>query len=446
MTNNRALEVAMWRYEILAPLLTLGGERGSLKSAIERLSKELHRHPYLGIKKLAPRTIEEWLTRYRRGGLDGLKDIVRRDKGKSRKIDDELADAIEAIVLAHPELDGPGLMAELHAELPDRVGEFPSLSTVYRFLEAHGLVIGVSTSAARDHRAYAFDLAGDCWQADVMYGPAIAMPDGSRHKTYLIAILDDATRLIAHAQFYFDQQLPSLRDCLKQALLKRGVPARLYMDNGQIFRSRMILLLCARLGIHLLHSRPYRPQGRAKLERWFRRVRRAFLARLDLAALASIEELNRLLFAWVEASYHVHPHRGLERRTPLDCWVEKSGGIRPLPREVDLDELFFEEVTRRIAKDGTFSVRGKRYEAGAPWIGAKATVRFDPFDRRRLFLLQLDGSLLEVYPVDLRANRYVRRGTEELHRPKAKRVLELKSLKQLADRALPLKDSEAAHG
>ncbi len=433
MENDRALEAAMWRYEIIAPLLSTEGPRGSLRKAIKRISKDLHRHPHLGLKRVAPRTIEEWLTRYRRGGLEGLKDGARRDKGKSRKIDDELAEAIEAIVRAHPELDGPGLMEELHAELPGRGGDFPSLSTVYRFCDAHGLVIGASTSEPRDHRAYAFDLAGDCWQADVMYGPAIAMPDGSRRKTYLIAILDDATRVIAHAQFYFDQQLQSLRDCLKQALLKRSVPTRLYMDNGKIFRSRMIQLLCARLGIHLIHSRPYRPQGRAKLERWFRRVRRSFLARLEIDRLVSIDELNRLLFAWVEGHYHVHPHRGLDGRTPIDCWLERSGGLRPLPPQANLDELFYEEVTRRVAKDGTVSVKSNRHKAGPDWISAKVTIRFDPFDRRRLFLVQPDTSMLEIFPLDLRSNRHVRRGQREEEENKATRPHELKSMERLAD-------------
>jgi transposase InsO family protein len=445
MNENRTLEIALWRYEIIAPLLCSEGPRGSQKKAIRRLSKQRHKHPYLGLKKVAPRTIEQWLTRYRRGGLEGLKDGERSDKGKSRRIDDELADAIEAIVRAHPELDGPGLVAELHAEFPDRDAKLPSLSTIYRFCDAHGLVIGVNENAPRDHRAYSFDLAGDCWQADVMYGPSIAMPDGSRRKTFLIAILDDATRVIAHAQFYFDQKLHSLRDCLKQALIKRSVPKRLYMDNGKIFRSRMIIHLCARLGIHLIHSRPYQPQGRAKLERWFRRVRRSFLARLEVDRLISIDELNRLLFAWVEGHYHVHPHRGLERRTPMDCWCERSGGLRPLPPKLDLDELFHEEITRRVAKDGTFSVKGKRYEAGAKWIGAKVTIRFDPFDRRRLFLVQPDESMLEVYPVDLRSNCYVRRAKEEKKETKTTRPVKLKSLDQLAD-DFSSKNSEKGHG
>jgi hypothetical protein len=234
------------------------------------------------------------------------------------------------------------------------------------------------------------------------------MPDGRRGRTYLIAILDDASRLICHAEFYDEQHLRSLRDCLKQALLKRGVPRRLYMDNGRIFRSRLLLLVAARLGIQLLHTRPFMPQGRAKLERFFGSLRRGFLRRVDPNRVGGLDALNRLLFAWVEGDYHVRPHRGLDGETPLDRWMRLSAGIRPVPRDVDLDVLLLEQASRRVAKDGTFALKGRAFEAGPDLIGRRVDVRFDPFDLRRA-LIVVDDELRPVFPVDLRANRHVRR-------------------------------------
>ena len=405
-----AQRIALWRYQIIAPLLALVGPRGILRRTIRQLASRTHDHPLRGPIKIGYGTIEEWFYVYKKRGLDGLIPKPRRDRGRSRCIDDALSEKIETLAKGQPDLDGPGLLAELRAQRT-RGEPVPSLSSLYRFLRTHGLDQRRAPHR-RDHRAYSFDFANDCWQSDIMFGPSLALPDGSRKKTYLIGILDDATRVIAHAQFYFQQHLMVLKDCLKQALLKRGVCRRLYLDNGKIFRSRLILLMAAQLGIHIIHSRPYRPQGRAKIERWFRRVRRGFLARIDLNRIADLEALNRLFFAWIEGEYHSRPHRGLGGETPLDRWMRLSENIRPLPPEVDLEELFRDEITRRVTKDGTFTLKGQRFEAGPTLIGEKITVRFDPFDLRRVTVSGHDGQKRDAFPVDCQANRRIRRLTD----------------------------------
>ena len=431
MDNEVRRRVALFRYLVIGSLLAIEPRRGALKREIERLSERVWDHPLRGPSRIGYGTIEEWLHLFRRNGLDGLLPAPRRDQGKSRAIDDELAEKIEALANGRPELDGPALLAELKV-LVDGKRPLPSLSALYRFLRARNL----DTRRAprrQDHRAFAFELAGDCWQCDVMYGPSIATPQGTRRKTYLIAILDDATRLVVHAQFYYEQHLRSLKDCLKQGLKKRGLPRRLYVDQGRIFRSRMVLLLCARLAIVLLHTRPYRPQGRAKLERFFLTVRRAFLRAIDSDRIESLEHLNRLLFAWIEGHYHQRPHRGLDGETPLDRWVRLSEGIRALPREVDLDELFLEETTRRVKKDGTFTLQGKAFEAGPYLIGQRIKVLFDPFDLRRVICESSNGKRSEAFPLDLYTNRHVRRNAPP-ESPRPKEPPELKAMEDLRER------------
>ena len=428
MSTNTPTDIALFRYTIIAPLLSITGPRGTLQREIKKLASKPHLHPRRGSIEVGAGTIEEWLLRYRRGGLDGLEDSRRRDLGRSRRIDAEIAEAIADLAEARPELDGPGLLAEIGATRPGI--PMPSLSTLYRFLRVRGLDQRRAPTR-KDHRAFAFDLAGDCWQGDVMYGPSLATKDGQRRKTYLIAILDDATRVVVHAEFYFEQHLRSLKDCLKQAMLKRGVPHRFYFDNGKIFRSRLLLALCARLGIHLLHTRPYQPQGRAKLERWFLTARRGFLPRVDLERCGGLDGLNRLLFAWVEGEYHQRPHRGLGGDKPLDRWLRLSGGIRPLPVGVDLDSLFRDETTRRVAKDGTLTMSGCRFEAGPDFIGRKVTVSFDPFDLRSVLVRTDSGESVIAYPVDLAGNRRVRR--QPPREPGRVTPPPLRSLQQLAE-------------
>lgn len=431
---SKPTDLALFRYTIIAPLLALTGPRGTQKREIQKIASRQHDHPSRGPATVGIGTIEEWLLRYRRGGLDGLEDARRSDFGKSRRIDDAVAEAIADLADARPELDGPGLLSEFAAAHPSATK--PSLSTLYRFLRVRGLDQR-HAPARKDHRAFAFDLAGDCWQGDVMYGPALPTTDGGRRNTYLIAILDDATRVVVHAEFYFEQHLRSLKDCLKQAMLKRGVPRRFYFDNGKIFRSRLLLALCARLGIQLLHTRPYQPQGRAKLERWFLTVRRSFLRRVDLDRCGGLEVLNRLLFAWIEGEYHQRPHRGIGGEMPLDRWLRLSEGIRSLPVDIDLESLFRDETTRRVAKDGTLTMSGRRFEAGPNFIGRKVNVRFDPFDLRSVHVTAESGQTVTAFPVDLAVNRRVRR--QPLLAPTRTEQPPLASLEKLADRvATPL--------
>jgi len=431
MPTDKPNDLALWRFQIISPLLSVDGPRGALKRAIESITRRIHDHPHKGMIKIGYGTVEEWLYHYRKDGFDGLMDRSRRDHGRSRAIDEALAERITTLAKDRPTLDGPGILAELKAHSAtdgDRL-TLPSLSSLYRFLRARGLDQRGRPNRT-DHRAFAFDLAGDCWQGDVMFGPSLAIKDGSRRKTYLIAILDDASRLIVHAQFYFEQHMRSLKDCLKQALLKRGLPRRFYFDNGQIFRSRLLLQLTARLGIQLIHTRPYKPQGRAKMERWFLTVRKTFIARIDLNTVTDIDHLNRLLFAWIEGEYHQRPHRGIDKEAPLDRWMRLSEGIRQLPGNLDVEQLFLEEATRRVGKDGTLSLKSKAFEAGPRFIGQKVKVLFDPFDLRKLVLVDHEDRREIICPVNLARNRYVSREPEA--EAESKGQVELTSLEQLA--------------
>lgn len=160
-------------------------------------------------------------------------------------------------------------------------------------------------------------------------------------------------------------------------------------------------------------------------------MRRAFLRRVDLNRLEDLAHLNRLLFAWIEGEYHTNPHRALDGETPIDRWLRLSEGIRALPREVDLDELFLEQSTRRVAKDGTFRLKGKVFEAGPTLIGERVTVLFDPFDLRCVLVRDKREKSLQAFPVDLYQNRRVRRNAP----PEPEPTPEPPPLKALADLA-----------
>ena len=429
MNKQKREQIGLFRYKVIAPLLSIEPGGGRLKRGMLELSEREWEIPYSDKTRIGLGTVEEWLYKYKRGGLEALMPAVRKDFARSRKIGDHAADEIEKILCGRPELDGPGLLKELCARKVIRGGEI-SLSCIYRFLRARGLDKR-RQPVNNDCRAFEFEFPGDCWQCDIMYSPALPTKTGERKRTFLYAVLDDSTRIIAHAQFYFSQDLSCLKDTLKQAFMKRGVPKKLYMDNARIFRSKSLIMAAGQLGFHLIYGRPYYPLGRAKLERFFGTARRSFLARLDTDRISGLSELNRLLWAWLEGEYHVTKHRSLGE-TPLNKWLRLGDHIRPAPVEIDLDRVFLEKVTRKVKKDGTFTIKGKQFEAGVDYIGEKIEVHFDPFDMRKAYVK--GGSLKEkaVYPLNLLSNQRIRRQPDKNEKQEIK--IRLCSIEKLADK------------
>ena len=252
-------------------------------------------------------------------------------------------------------------------------------STLHRLLVREGLMQRRAGPPSGDLRRFATEAAGQLWQSDVMHGPKVGDTRGRKRKTCLIALLDDATRVVPYAHFAFSETAAAYLVVLKEAILRRGTPERLYCDNGANFRSRQLMMTCGRLGISLLHARPYHAAGKGKIERWFRTVRGQFLAPLDPQDIPDLETLNQRFRTWVEAEYHMTPHRGLDgKRTPLDQWALTCDRVRRPDPGVDLDDLFLFEAIRRVTKARTVSLEGRVYEVGAGMNGARVTLRYDP--------------------------------------------------------------------
>jgi hypothetical protein len=291
------------------------------------------------------------------------------------------------------------------------------------------------TPTSKDRRRFAFDKAGELWMSDVMHGPTV-MVDGRRRKSYLLALLDDATRVVPYAAFALAENTTAFLPVLRQAVLRRGIPTRLYVDNGAVYRSHHLALVCAKLGISLIHTRPYQPQAKGKQERWFRTARMQLLPTLAEADTKSLDALNRRLWAWVEGDYHHSPHKGLDGVTPFDRWTMAAGDIRLVEPSCDLDDLFLFEQKRRVQRDRTVSLNGIAYEVDASLVGKTVTLRYDPARRGRPVDVHFKGRKVEqAKPVDLYANCFVKRD----HTTKA---LQLDRRLDDPPAGLPLRDLE----
>jgi transposase InsO family protein len=410
--KDKAERVALFRWGLIGDLVHLEPGTPGLYRALEEKASRDYAIPGSTRTRVAPETIRHWLKAYRRGGgLDALKPKPRSDIGEARAIPQDVRDVLVSIKEDNPELSVQLVIREAlsRGRVPEGVLLKPT--TVHRLLSRAGVMPGGGGGGAgADRRRFAYEKAGELWMSDVMHGPAVTVAGKVRRKTYLIAFIDDATRVVPYAAFALSENVAAFLPVLKLAVMRRGLPKRLFVDNGAAYRSYHLALVCARLGVTLIHARAYQPQSKGKMERWFRTVRTQLLPTLSEADTASLEALNRRLWAWVEGEYHQSPHRGLDGETPLDRWASRSEDVRHVEPGGNLDELFLCEAKRKVQKDRTVSLNGLVYEVDASLVGATVTLRFEPATQQRGVQVWHGGrKVQDAKVVDVFANCFVKR-------------------------------------
>ena len=381
--DEKAEKISLFRYGLIAPLILETLPRGELTRRAQEIAARLYDIPHSSRRTVSVDTLLDWALRYRRNGLEALAPHTRQDRGRARVIDSQTAALIERLKRENPHRTGTSLLRELaSSEGPEPAAL--SASTLYRFLRRRGLTTGQLLSAPTTVRKkFEAQLANQIWQSDMLFGPWVERHGGGKRQVFLQATLDDASRLIPHAQFYPDQGLDSFLDCLRQAIAARGLPVRLYMDNAKIYRSPQLARIAASVGILIVHTPPYQPEGRGKIERMFRSVREQFLADLDPKALLTLEQLNERFWQWIETVYHRTEHSALQT-TPLLRWQRDIEHVRQLPPATDLRRLFFHRVDRLVRRDSTFLLHNRFFEAPPQLAGKRIEVRFDPLERNQL--------------------------------------------------------------
>jgi transposase InsO family protein len=401
---------ALFRLSVLGPLVSRERlERGEFKRLVAELAEREYAIPNSQRHRLGAKTIEAWYYAWRRLGLDGLVPKPRVDRGRSR-IGPALQEAILAAKRDNPRRSTRQILRLLRAEgLPG--AQALSRSALHRLLQQHGLSrVASAPGGAEERRSFNAEFAGTIWYGDVMHGPRVPL-EGRVRKTYLVSLFDDASRLVAHSAFCLGETALDIEGVLKQALLRRGVPVKLVVDNGAAYRASTLQSLCARLGIHLIFCRPYAPEGKGKLERWHRTVRQQFLSELDERRVADLADLNARLWAWLEQVYHRTEHSGLGGMTPLARYQRDLPRIRSLgARAAQLDALFHHRVQRRARKDGTVSYLGQRFEVPFELAGRSIRLVVDPHAQRVVGVEDDSGNLLgPATALDTIANSHRRR-------------------------------------
>jgi putative transposase len=406
--------VALFRLSVLGPLVSRDRlERGELQQIIRELARRDYAIPGSQRRFVGEKTIEAWYYAWRNEGIDGLAPKPRNDRGVSK-----LPMAVQEALLA-AKRDNPRRSIRQLQHLLERAGTVArgslSRSAIHRLLQQHGLS-RVAAPLPEEHRRFVADFANSIWYGDVMHGPTVTVK-GHRRKVYLVSLMDDASRLIAHSAFCTGETALDIEGVLKQAVLKRGLPRKLVVDNGAAYRATTLQGICARLSIHLMYCRPYAPEGKGKLERWHRTFRDHFLAELDVSRLNDLDDLNARVWAWIEQVYHRRPHGGLHGQTPLERYQQDLPNLRLLGQKAArLDELFHHRISRKVRKDGTVSYQSQDVEVPYELSGKTVQLVVDPHTETVVGVEDEAGqSLGATTPLDTRANAHRRRRRPDPH-------------------------------
>jgi putative transposase len=411
---DQAREEGLRRYRLISPLLE-EGQAECEKRAWRRLICER--------EGLSERTLRRYLAAFRRGGFDSLVPGARKDKGSSKAI---LEEALQLAAELRQEL--PSRSAERIQQLLAAQGHRVARSTLERQLRQRGLSGREIKAAQKSVASHRFNRVGrnTLWQADLKYGPYLADPlhPGQKVRTYLVALIDDATRLVVQAEFYASQKLPVLENALRQAIVRCGVPDNLYVDNGKIFISQWLRLACAKLGIRHLNTRAYSPESKGKIERWNRTVDE-FIEEVQLEKPADLEALNRLFRAWLSEGYNRREHSALNGKSPAQAFSQDLKAVR-FPSPEKLREAFLWEKSPTVDKTGCISLNSVCYEVGVEFIRQKVLVRYDPFDLSLIEIWQQGEKKKTVSPARIgEFNRNAKKRSEESEKSGSSRLLQL---------------------
>lgn len=375
VTTLDKTEIAVWRYGIISRLLHRNEEEETLDYELQHLAAQPFRRPDGSSVTFSPETLRKWLYRYRHGGLPALGDTPGKNTGTHGSVPDKIAGRLKKLRQEHPRWTLARMFGQLIEEKLWNMTN-PSRATLYRFADTAGLHRDPHLVQHTRARPFAYQEFGQLWMADFLHGPKIRIR-GRKRKTYLHAIIDDATRYIVRAGFFLAEDTEVLMKELMAAVRTHGIPMRFYTDNGACYASRHLKFVCANLAIHLIHTPPGKPRGRGKVERFFRTVRDGFLEEKKPPA-HTLEGINTAFKEWL-ALYHNRVHTSLGI-SPLQKRLKGQSVCKPLPEPVNIEPLFRMKRRCRVYLNNTVRFKKRSYEVTDVLPGGRVDVWFIPWN------------------------------------------------------------------
>ncbi|MFE3003258.1 DDE-type integrase/transposase/recombinase [Nocardia sp. NPDC059246] len=396
---ERAQAIGLFRYRLICPALAQGLSSKQRGRLVRQIAAAHHVDPFGNPIVVSRTTIDRWMRRYRSGGFEAL---VPSPRLLTARTDAQVLELAASLKRENP----ARTVTQVARILRTATGWAPSESTLLRHFHRLDLMGPAAGGAGEVFGRFEASDPNELWCGDALHGPRV----GDR-KTYLFAFIDDHTRLLTGYRFGYAEDTVRLAAALRPALAARGVPGMVYVDNGSAYSDAWLLRACAKLGIRLTHSTPGRPQGRGKIERFFRTVREQFLVEVtdttaeDLAAAGvdhatALLELNRLFTAWIETEYHrrIHTETG---QSPLARWEsgwDRLGRTPAMPTAADLTEAFLWSEYRTVTKTATVSLHSNIYLVDTALAGRRVELVFSPFDLETVEVRHRDRSYGQALP------------------------------------------------
>jgi len=388
MDQEKKQAIALMRYSAIIPLLNNQvPEETSRQEYFNSVSQKGLLFPDGKLKYYAANTIERWFYDYRKHGFDALMPEGRSDAGKSRKLDADLTSRIQYFKTNYPRMTAAAIYRQLKDDGTILNGQV-SLSTVERYIRTLDLQ---TPQTVTDLHRYERPHINEVWCGDSCYGPHLKTADGKKHRVYIIALIDDASRFIVGIDIFFADNFLGLMSVIRSAVSKYGRPAMFNFDNGHSYRNQQMELLAARIGSVIHYCHPYTPIQKAKIERWFRTLRDSWMSSLDMRNFHSLDELRGSLFAFVQ-EYNNRPHSSLGGKTPSDRFFSESDLIRRLDEET-ISKSFLLEIERRVSADNVVVIDQVEYEVDSRFTKQKVRLRYSP-DKNEIYVMEADGKTL----------------------------------------------------
>ena len=365
-------DIAGKRMVMINPLLEEGLDPGRIIELKKKISED---------NNISYRSVTRYLEVYQKEGFSGLKPKTGY-KRSNNKLPDNFPEIVEhAIILRRecPTRSINDIIRILELETIIKPGTVQR-STLQRHMQSAGFgakQVKLYTKKEAASRRFAKSHRCMLFQGDIKYGPYLPIgKDGAMKQVYLSAFIDDATRYIVAAKFYDNQKTEIIEDSLRSAIMQFGKPDKIFVDNGKQYRSEWLKKACNTLGIRLLFSKPYHPEGKGKIEAFNRRME-AFLSEVALSKPKTLEKLNEALELWINNYYHKNIHTSLDGLTPEVAFKSDKRTLKFVDSAI-LTEAFLHSETRQVDKTGCINFGGKKYDVGVKLIGRKVDVYYDP--------------------------------------------------------------------
>jgi transposase InsO family protein len=401
---------ALGRLALVQQVIDLVYQHWPLSVALEQVasSQTLPAEGETPPRWVARRTLEDWYYLFKKGGFEGLKPKGRSDRGKPRRLSAKQQQWILEQVRSFPGVP----VKLLYRQWKQADPTLPALSAVYRWLEqndldAQGRRYLLGQNIPGPTKAFEAPGVNDLWMVDFSPGPFLALHPKTV-ATHLCLIIDDHSRLIPYAAYGLAADTQALLACLKEAIRRRGLPRKLYCDNGGPFINAHLRIVCANLGIRLIHSKVGRPWSRGKVERMFRTLQQDFEAGLRLPGqgVGSLEELNGKFSRWLQEIYHPRPHEGMGE-SPQERFTRALPLLRLLDAHLDLDRLCYTRIERVVRKDGTVRIDNDLYEVNLALRGLKVQLELDPWIKNPILVRYKGQDFGTARKVDLHLNSQI---------------------------------------